>query len=90
MCGRKIIDRSRKRQRQYAIQTGYDYDYIDVTTRQIFNALVTFAGENEQKNENIRLSFIKDIFYKITNQTYVGEHYIRLYHISNLSVFIMD
>ena len=40
-------------------------------------AVVTFAGENEQKvtkSENIELSFIhfKDIFYKITNQTYVG------------------
>ena len=24
-------------QRQYAIQTGYDHDYIGVATRQIFN-----------------------------------------------------
>ena len=42
MCGRKIIDRNRKRQRQYAIQTGYDHDYIGLATRQIFNLNTEF------------------------------------------------
>ena len=60
MCGRKIIDHNRKKQQHYTIQTGYDYDYIGVAARQIFNIVRSLSGKNWQdrdKADKVSISF---------------------------------